>query len=296
MERRRRAYATPTGGPCPHALREDGDVEGDGDCVACGCCLLLLQAAWPEVATVPTVPAPAAVLLDSGGIFLLPDHQRIVGAFARAEVPVAPEALDAAHYRAAARFTTDLDVEGDWVGCWQGYLETYIAACGIEPGERREEVHAHVDSEFADAALWVKEAEGCREGLAALAAAGVRLGVISNADGQMAARLRERELLQVGPGLGVEVECVIDSGDVGVLKPDVRIFEIALQAMGLEAADCWYLGDMPAIDAVGATRAGMRPFILDPLGIHPDTEYTPVPSLQVLAELAAEGAPAAAGG
>ena len=72
--------------------------------------------------------------------------------------------------------------------------------------------------------------------------------------------------------------------------------EIALQAMGLEAADCWYLGDMPAIDAVGATRAGMRPFILDPLGIHPDTEYTPVPSLQVLAELAAEGAPAAAGG
>lgn len=230
---------------------------------------------------------PKAVLLDSGGIFFLPDHQRIAGAFARSEVPIDPSVLDAAHYRAAARFTTDLDVEADWAGCWQGYLETYIAACGVEAGERREEVHRHVDSEFADAALWIQVVDGCREGLAALAGAGVRLGVVSNADGMMGARLREQELLQVGPGMGVEVECVIDSGDVGVMKPDPRIFTIALDAMGLDASEVWYIGDMPAIDVVGAKRAGLRPFIIDPLGIHPDDEYTPVPSLAALAELVA---------
>ena len=76
----------------------------------------------------------------------------------------------------------------------------------------------------------------------------------------MGARLRERELVQVGPGMGVEIDCVIDSGDVG---------------------------DMPAIDAVGARRGGLRPFILDPLGIHPSDEYTPVASLVALAELVA---------
>ena len=63
----------------------------------------------------------------------------------------------------------------------------------------------------------------------------MRLGVVSNADGLIAERLRAQEILQVGPGMGVPVECVIDSGVVGVMKPDARIFEIALTAMGLDA-------------------------------------------------------------
>lgn len=229
------------------------------------------------------------MLLDAGGIFFLPDHDRIIGAFQRSEVEVSPDVLDAAHYRAAARFTTDLDVLADWAGCWAGYLETYVAACGVELSEVGE-VHRHVDSEFADAALWVKEVEGCREGLAALAATGVRLGMVSNADGLMAERLREKEILQVGPGVGVDLECIIDSGHVGVLKPDERIFKIALDAMDLDPADTWYVGDMPAIDVVGARRAGLRPFLLDPLGIHSSAEeYTPVASLAELAQLVEAG-------
>lgn len=230
------------------------------------------------------VPKPLAVLLDSGGIFLLPDHRRIVDAFQRAERNVSPDLLDDAHYRAAARFTTDIDVEADWAGCWQQYLATYVEACGVT-GDDIDEVHRHVDSEFADAALWVRVVDGCRDGLAALAGTGVRLGIVSNADGMMGVRLRERELLQVGPGIGIEVDCVIDSGDVGVMKPDERIFKIALDAMGLEPGDAWYIGDMPAIDAVGASRCGLRPFIIDPLGIHAADEFTAVESLAALALL-----------
>ncbi|GAA4972309.1 hypothetical protein GCM10025331_77580 [Actinoplanes utahensis] len=33
-------YPTPTGEPCPYALRTDGTVEGDGACRGCGNCLL----------------------------------------------------------------------------------------------------------------------------------------------------------------------------------------------------------------------------------------------------------------
>lgn len=225
---------------------------------------------------------PLAVLLDVGGIFLLPDHERIGGAFARAEHPVAAEVLDDAHYAAAVRFGIDRDAEGDWAACWIAYLEGYAEFCGV-PADRREDVHLHLDNEFADAALWHREAPGCRAGLDDLAATGARLGIVSNADGMIAERLRARELLQVGPGLGVEVECVIDSGAVGVMKPDPRIFQLALDAMGVDARDAWYVGDMPGIDVVGARRAGLRPFLMDPLRLHLEADYDRVTSLAELA-------------
>lgn len=229
---------------------------------------------------------PKAVLLDVGGIFLLPDHDRILGAFSRAECPsaTAAELLDNVHYVAAAHFTVDLDVEAEWARCWKGYLERYIEACGV-PVEDREEAHFHLDSEFADAALWVHEIPGSREGLQELAETGVRLGIVSNADGLIGSRLDEMEILQVGPGVGVPVECVIDSGNVGVMKPDPRIFRMALESMSLEPDEAWYIGDMPAIDVVGARRAGIRPFVIDPLGLHADEEHDAVASLVELAAL-----------
>ena len=226
---------------------------------------------------------PRAVLFDSGGIFLLPQHERVIGAFSRSEVDVAADRLDDAHYRAAASFSTHVDVDADWAGSWRAYLEAYIDACGVDDADR-EEVHRHLDSEFADAALWLSVAPGCREGLQAIVATGVDLGVVSNADGVMGARLRELEILQVGPGIGVEVGCVIDSGAVGVMKPDPRIFEIALDALAVDADDAWYIGDMPAFDVVGARRAGLRPFLMDPLGLHLDADYDRVASLAELAE------------
>jgi putative hydrolase of the HAD superfamily len=232
--------------------------------------------------------APEAVLLDAGGVFLLPSHDRILGAFTRAECRVEGDVLDTAHYRGASRFTTDLDVEADWAGTWRGYLEDYVAECGIAEADR-EDVHQHLDSEFADAALWLRVIPGCREGLQDLADAGVRLGVVSNADGLIGERLRDLEVLQVGPGPGVEVECVIDSGVVGVMKPDPRIFTFALDAMSIDADRAWYVGDMPAIDVVGARRAGLRPVLMDPCGLHHDAEYDRVDSLTDLAARISEG-------
>jgi len=229
---------------------------------------------------------PEAVLLDAGGVFFLPDPERIIGAFTRAECPVAEGVLASAHYRAAARFTTDLDVEGDWNGCWLGYLQAYLEACDV-PADLFDEVHRHVDSEFADAALWVDLIGGSREGLQALADTGVRLGIVSNADGLMGQRLANVEVCQVGPGIAVEVECVIDSGNVGIMKPDARIFKAALDVMDVAPERAWYVGDMPAIDVVGARRAGIRPFLMDPLGLHHHTDFDRVDSLVELAELIA---------
>jgi FMN phosphatase YigB (HAD superfamily) len=236
----------------------------------------------------PDGARPEAVLLDAGGVFLLPEHERIVGAVERAECRVDAGVLDDAHYTGAAAFTTALDVEADWAGCWRGYLDSYIAAFAA-PDDDREEIHRHLDSEFADAALWLRVIPGCREGLRALAETGVRLGIVSNADGLIGERLRALEIAQVGPGLGVELDCVIDSGAVGIMKPDPRIFQIALDAMGLSAEDAWYVGDMPAIDVVGARRAGLHAVLVDPLELHADADYDTTASL---GDLAARFAPA----
>lgn len=34
-------YTTPTGDPCPRRVHVDGRVEGDGECLWCGFCLLV---------------------------------------------------------------------------------------------------------------------------------------------------------------------------------------------------------------------------------------------------------------
>ncbi len=235
---------------------------------------------------VPGGDAPAAVLLDAGGVFVLPDPDRIQGAFTRAECSVPREVLADAHYRAAARFGIHLDVEACWAESWREYLQTYVEECGVAR-DQRDEAHLHLDSEFADAALWVDPVPGSREGLRALADVGVRLGIVSNADGMMGSRLAQLGICQVGPGLSVNIECVVDSGNVGVMKPDPRIFHAAVDLLGVDPEQVWYVGDMPAIDVVGARRAGIRPFLMDPLGLHLDAGYDRISSLSALAELLA---------
>jgi putative hydrolase of the HAD superfamily len=219
-------------------------------------------------------------LLDVGGVFLLPTDERILGAFSRAGITPDVDTLARAHYAGCQAFP--MADEFEWAPSWRMYLDGYITACNV-PDEMREEVHLHLDSEFADAALWLQELPGAREGLDALARGGVRLGIISNADGLIGSRLAEMGILQVGPGMGVEVECVIDSGAVGVMKPDPRIFHLALDAMSLEPADAWYVGDMPGIDVIGARKAGLHPVLMDPFQLHLDADYDRTGSLTELA-------------
>src|SRR5438445_8865157 len=232
------------------------------------------------------MPAPKAVLLDVGGIFHLPDHDRIVAAFARADVSISPDVLDRAHYAGAAQFTVDIG-EIDWEGHWRRYLDAYITASGVGEDDPsiREEVHTHLDSEFAVGDLWSRIVPGSIDSLRALVATGVHVGIVSNADGTVAQRLAAQEVLQVGPGLGVDVECVIDSGAVGVDKPDPRIFQLALDAIGVAASDAWYVGDMPGIDVVGARAAGLWPIVMDLFGFQPDADYERVTSLAEVAAM-----------
>jgi putative hydrolase of the HAD superfamily len=83
-----------------------------------------------------------------------------------------------------------------------------------------------------------------------LRAAGLRLGLISNADAMEVAPWNDCPLR----GL-FDVE--IFSCEVGWVKPEAEIFKLCLDRLGLHPEDCLYVGDGGSGELTGARQAGM---------------------------------------
>ena len=219
-----------------------------------------------------------AVLLDAGGVLMLPSHEPILLALARVGVTVDPGRLDAAHYAGMRGLDEAPPERFDW----RDYLAAYVRTLGVDASCRESAIHA-LYARFDDSAtLWRRAIPGVREALHALLAAGVRLGVVSNAEGTCQARLAELAVCQVGPGPGAPVEIVVDSHVVGVEKPDPRIFGFALSAMGLDPARCLYVGDSVRFDVTGARAAGLAPVLVTP---EPESRAGEFPRVRGLGEL-----------
>jgi HAD superfamily hydrolase (TIGR01509 family) len=105
--------------------------------------------------------------------------------------------------------------------------------------------------------LWT---EGEPEAEAALILArdrGLRTACISNSNGTVAGILE-------GLGLARHLDFIVDSSQVGVEKPDPRIFHLALERAGVAAEEAVYVGDLYSIDVVGARAAGLSAILMDP--------------------------------
>jgi len=72
------------------------------------------------------------------------------------------------------------------------------------------------------------------------------------------------------------------SGREGVEKPDLRIFELALERLSIEPADAMYVGDNPEFDVVPAATLGMTPVLIDRRGRYPEAEGTRITDLREL--------------
>jgi putative hydrolase of the HAD superfamily len=93
--------------------------------------------------------------------------------------------------------------------------------------------------------------EGAHAVLDRLAASGIPTGIITNGF----SFLQKRKAL--AHGLTERVRFVLTSEDVGAHKPDTRIFQRALEQIGVDAHDCWHVGDHRNNDIEGALNAGL---------------------------------------
>lgn len=228
---------------------------------------------------------PSAVLLDVGGVFLLPSHAHIRSALSRIDHAVLDDsAIDRAHYVSVRVFPMDLEPSEYMSRYWTDYLDTYARELDVEDALVDEAIE-HLRNEYVTGGLWSHVVEGSPQGLRQLVDTGVPVGIVSNSDGTVQARLEEMAVLQVGPGPGVEVQCLVDSGQVGVEKPDPKIFDYAFEILDVPREQVWYVGDTPAFDVVGAQRAGLRPILMDPFGVNDDFGVTCVRSLNEVAEM-----------
>jgi HAD superfamily hydrolase (TIGR01509 family) len=214
-----------------------------------------------------------AIIFDVGNTLLFPDRQHILA-------PLHQRGFSASlsQWHAIERVTKkkfDVLVEqggpGDH-GFWHMFYSQLLDELGIQDdGLCNSLVGATRVS-----ANWREIRPGTRESLQRLAKR-YRLGVISNADGKIA------DVLQ-SCGIADCFEAITDSGVVGREKPDPLIFETALRNLSLAPPETMYVGDVYAVDYLGATGVGMQAMLFDVSGVYRARGLPRVETLEELEE------------
>lgn len=220
-----------------------------------------------------------AVLFDAGGILVLPDPMVLGPLLAYYGGDPSIERHRRAHYRAMAAKST----AGATEGFWDDYDHAYVASVGV-PAERVDAAAVAL-GHTRNAYLWRWPIPESVAAVRALHEAGVPMGVVSNASGQIEEMLRHGGVCQVGFGTGVPMRIVIDSHVVGFTKPDPRIFGRALVHFGeIPPHRIAYVGDSVTMDIGGARAAGLQAVLLDPYDDHAGADFARIASLADLVE------------
>ncbi len=224
------------------------------------------------------------VFFDAGNTLLRMNYPAIAERLAIHGIGVAPAEVQRAEWRARVRLDAEVlrpssgaasTESHSTTGRYQRYL---LEELGItdEPtvramGEWRRAYNLPVG-------LWNTPDPDAEVALALLRAAGLRTAVISNSNGSA------RSILET-LGLARHLEFVLDSFEVGIEKPDPRIFRMALERAGVAPAAAIYVGDLYSVDVLGARAAGMDALLLDPGGCWGERDCRAAPDLVTAARL-----------
>lgn len=211
------------------------------------------------------------MLLDAGGVLVLPDPSAFRARLRRFGVVPNDDSCYRAHYLGVAEIDRlgrkDYDAADRLIagvlGVPERNLDSAVEAINL--------VYNH-DPFVAIA--------GVAAQLRRLSAAGLRLGIVSNANGEVEAELLRHRICSRDGVDCAAVEVVIDSHVVGVEKPDPAIFDLALRALGLPADQCVYLGDSVYFDIGGARAAGIEAVHVTPFGECRADDHAHVSSLR----------------
>jgi HAD superfamily hydrolase (TIGR01509 family) len=213
------------------------------------------------------------VLFDAGNTLMHLDYEFIAGVLTAHGHPRAAIDVRIAEYAGKAAVDRWFAPDGDAIRSLEGriwperdaerpsYFDAVMEALGVPPAARPA-ILRELEAHHRERNLWRVVESDTAAVLDALDARGLGLGVVSNADGRVEADLARF-------GLGSRLRTVVDSSLVGVEKPDPAIFALALERLGAPAAATLYVGDLWAVDVVGARGAGLAAALIDPLGCYP---------------------------
>lgn len=153
---------------------------------------------------------------------------------------------------------------------WVGMYSLLCRELGLEAEAMQ--IARRVYDEFGKPSRWALY-DDVRPAFERMRDRGLRVGIISNWDSRL------RSLLS---GLGLDdVLCdVVSSADVGLHKPDPRIFELACRRMDVLPAESAHVGDHHYADILGASAVGMTAVMIDRHGM--ESEREPIRSLDEL--------------
>jgi putative hydrolase of the HAD superfamily len=203
-----------------------------------------------------------ALILDVGGVLLVPNPDLVGHALREAKVDFDDDRLAAAHYYAIYHLDDD---EVPLLDRPSAYDIGYLSYLGLKDYEFDPALAAFAElGKIPTIESWTSLVRGASEALAGFCSMGTRVAIVSNSDGTVEESLKCREICQVGEGPFTQVAAIVDSTVAGVAKPDPRIFLPALAALGASPSDALYVGDSERFDVRSAEQAGIRPVHFDP--------------------------------
>lgn len=150
-------------------------------------------------------------------------------------------------------------------------IDGFVASLDLDltVGERAE-LHRMLERLFRD--YPTRAPDGARETLRSLRERGVKLGIVSNR-GKRPGWMAQQYLEICGIASFFEPAAITYSDEVGVRKPDPRIFLLALQALGSSPERAAHVGDSLRRDVVPAKDVGMMAIYY--IGVRPDPRDAP---------------------
>jgi putative hydrolase of the HAD superfamily len=202
-----------------------------------------------------------AVFLDVGNTVVGVDLERISAALRELGVTAGVRALARAEAAARPELSRRLSLgEGLRRDSFLLFLEGILRRfpdTGREPAAVAERLAPLLRRPGHADELWNRPLPGARQALDLLGGLGLPVVAISNSDGTAAQSLERA-------GLRDAFRAVVDSHFVGAEKPDAAIFRAGLAEVQAAPQRVVHVGDLYAVDVIGAQAAGLHAVLLDP--------------------------------
>ncbi len=211
----------------------------------------------------PLLRAARAIFFDAGNTLLRMDYGAIAAALAAHGVPATEAALQDAEWRARVRLDGELfaptRMSTESAASGDRYVALILEELGVRDGAVTSAIAAWRRAYNPPVGVWGRADPDAEAALLRARRAGLAAGVVSNSNGAIRGILERL-------GLARHLDFVLDSSEVGVEKPDPRIFQLALARAGVAPAEAVYVGDLYSVDVLGARAAGLPAVLLDPGG------------------------------